>query len=331
MSDEPGSGVGAGQRSGVSDEPGTSVAASRRGGITVPFVHDRLHGLIQRYKQESYAGYLLAGPYLFYMLLFFFVPIGYIFLVSFYQNVPAGTMEPAFTLENYIRFFTTPQYLNALYVTVEISVISTVFTIVVSYPIAYFIVFANWRYSEVLVLLVIAPMLVGNVVRAFGWFALMGSSGVINQALGVFGVQYTLLNTMPGMVIAISSVLMPFAVLILMSVLYTMDTDLIDAAYNLGGNRLQTFLYVTFPLSLPGVIGATLIAFVLTMGTFATAVFIGEPNIRMLAPVIYRTTSRDLNWAFAAAMSFILLAVSLLLVYLYTVVTSRNQPEGGAV
>lgn len=319
MSDETSRGVGVGHE-------------QSEGGLTLPFVHERLREFIQRHKSKSYAGYLLAGPYLLYMLLLFFIPIGYVFLVSFYQNVPAGTMDPAFTVENYVRFFTTQQYLNALYTTVEISIVSTLFTIVVSYPIAYFIVFSDWRYSEVLVLLVIAPMLVGNVVRAFGWFALMGSSGAVNQVLGVFGVQYTLLNTKPGLIIAISSVLMPFAVLILMSVLYTMDTELIEAAYNLGGNRLQTFLYVTFPLSLPGVIGATIIAFVLTMGTFATAVFIGEPNIRMIAPVIYRTASTDLNWPFAAAMSFVLLAVSLVMVYVYTLVTDLNQTEtGGAL
>jgi putative spermidine/putrescine transport system permease protein len=319
MSDETRSGVGVGRK-------------REESGGTVPFVHERLREFIQQHKDESYAGYLLAGPYLLYMLLLFFIPIGYIFVVSFYQNVPVGTMEPAFTLENYVEFFTTPQYVNALYTTVEISIVSTLFTIVVSYPIAYFIVFSDWRYSQVLVLLVIAPMLVGNVVRAFGWFALMGSSGVVNQVLSVFGMQYTLLNTKPGLVIAISSVLMPFAVLILMSVLYTMDTELIEAGYNLGGNRLQTFLYITFPLSLPGVIGATLIAFVLTMGTFATAVFIGEPQIQMIAPVIYQTASTGLNWPFAAAMSFILLAVSLVLVYLYTVVTDLGRTEtGGAI
>jgi len=319
----------------MSDETRSGVGVGRdreEGGRTIPFIHGRLREFVQRHKDESYAGYILAGPYLLYMLLLFFIPIGYILVVSFYRNVPAGTMETAFALENYVRFFTTPQYLNALYTTVEISIISTIFTIAVSYPIAYFIVFADWDYSEVLVLLVIAPMLVGNVVRAFGWFALMGSSGVVNQALGVFGVQYTLLNTEPGLIIAISSVLMPFAVLILMSVLYTMDTELIEAAYNLGGNRLQTFLYVTFPLSLPGVIGATIIAFVLTMGTFATAVFIGEPKISMIAPVIYRTASTDLNWPFAAAMSFVLLAVSLAMVYLYTVVTDMTRTDtGGAI
>ena len=318
----------------MSDETrtGVDVAGSReRAGRTVPLVHERLQAFVRRHKERSYAGWLLAGPYLLYMLGLFFLPIAYIFLVSFYQNVPTGTMEPALTLQNYVRFFTTPQYLSALVTTVEISVVSTLFTVVVSYPVAYFIVFSDWAYSKVLVLLVIAPMLVGNVVRAFGWFALMGSSGVVNQVLGVFGFQYTLLNTWPGLVIAISSVLMPFAVLILMSVLYTIDTELIEAAHNLGGNRVQTFLYVTFPLSLPGVIGATLIAFVLTMGTFATAVFIGEPNVRMIAPAIYRTTSTDLNWPFAAAMSFVLLAVSLALVYVYTVATDLGRTEGGAL
>ena len=295
----------------------------------LPFGHEQLRSFVQRHKNESYAGYILAGPYLLYMAFFFFIPIAYIFLVSFYHNVPAGTMEPGFTLENYLTFFQSELYRNALFTTVEISVFSTVFTIIVSYPIAYFIVFSTWRYSKVLVLLVIAPMLVGNVVRAFGWFALMGSSGAINQLLDFVGVDYTLLNTKPGLVIAISSVLMPFAILILMSALYTLDREIIEAAYNLGGNQLQTFFYVTLPLSLPGVIGATLISFVLTMGTFATAVFIGMPQVPMIAPFIYNVASTDLNWPLGAAMSFVLLAVSLVLVYVYTRVVDVELGRGG--
>jgi putative spermidine/putrescine transport system permease protein len=311
----------------VSDDTGTASSWLPR--LTrLPFGHERLREFIQAHKKESYAGYLLAGPYLLYMAIFFFIPIAYIFLVSFFHNVPAGTMEPGFTLENYTKFFGSELYRNALVTTVKISVFSTLFTIVVSYPIAYFIVFSNWAYSKALILLVIAPMLVGNVVRAFGWFALMGSSGAINQFLDVFGVDYTLLKTELGLTIAISSVLMPFAILILMSALYTLDPEIIEAAYNLGGNQLQTFFYVTLPLSLPGVIGATLISFVLTMGTFATAVFIGMPQVPMIAPFIYDVASTDLNWPLGAAMSFILLAVSLLLVYVYTRVVDVELGRG---
>lgn len=283
-----------------------------RGSWEIPVVHDRLVSFIHWHKSESHAGYLLAGPYLLYMTLLFFIPLGYLFLVSFYIDIPVGTMKPGFTLANYAEFFSSEVYMNALYTTIEISIISTLFTILVSYPIAYFIVFTSWRYSKALILLVIAPMLVGNVVRAFGWFALMGPNGVLSRVVG-----YSLVGTMEGLIIAISSVLMPFAILILMSVLYTIDQELIEAAYNLGGNQLQTFLYVTLPLSLPGVIGATLISFVLTMGTFATDVFIGLPKVPMIAPFIYQVTG-TLNWPLAAAMSFVMLAVSLVLVFLYT-------------
>lgn len=311
---------------------GGTVGGTGRFGVPYPAgIHERLRQFIQEHKNESYAGYILSGPYLLYMLVFFFVPIGYMFLVSFYTNVDVGTMEATLTLENYVQFFNSDLYMNTLYTTVEISFLSTLFTIVVSYPIAYSIVFSDWAYSKVLILLVIAPLLVGNVVRAFGWFALMGSSGAINQLLGVFGLEYTLLNTKPGLVIAISSVLMPFAVLILMSVLYTIDPEVIEAAKNLGANRLQAFVFVTFPLSLPGVVGATLIAFVLTMGTFATAVFIGMPQVPMIAPFIYSVTTTDLNWPLGAAMSFILLAVSLVLVYLYTRVTDLQHTSDGGM
>ncbi|GEM_PF-16329 len=293
-------------------------------------VHDRLLTLVQRHKDSNRAPFILMSPYLLFMLVFFAVPVAYMFAVSFFHNIPAGSMETGFTVANYVTVFTTPLYMNTLYLTVEISLISTLITILISYPIAYFIVFSNWKYAGLLILAAIAPMLVGNVVRAFGWYALLDTSGLVNQIITPFGIEYTLLNTKPGLIIAIASVLMPFAILILLSNLYSIDQDLLEAGQSLGGNPLQTFAYVTFPLSLPGILGATLISFVLTMGTFATAVFIGMPQVPMLAPYIYQIAAEDLNWPLGAAMSFVLLAVSLAIVYVYSRVMSVSSDHKGA-
>lgn len=286
-------------------------------------LYDRFLQFIQEYKHTKYAPFILAGPYLLYLGILFVVPVAYLFLVSLYTNVGFGTMQAVLTLENYIKVFTTPIYIDVIINTVEISLISTVFTVVVSFPIAYFIVFSDFKYTKVLILLVIAPMLVGNVVRAFGWWTLLGDSGLVNMFLGLFGLQYTLMKTKPGLILAISSVLMPFVILILMSVLFTLDPERIDAGYNLGGNHLQTFAYVTFPLALPGIFASTILSFVLTMGTFATAVFIGMPEIPMIGPFIY-VTANNLNWPLASAMSFVLLTISLVLVIIYARVVNLN-------
>lgn len=280
--------------------------------------HQRLLGFVQEYKDSKWAPAILMSPYLLYMAVFFAIPVIYMFLVSFYTNVSTGTMEAAFTLQNYVTVFTTDLYVKTLRLTVEISLISTLISILISYPIAYFIVFSSWKHSKALILAAIAPMLVGNVVRAFGWYALMDQSGLVNQLINVFGIEYTLLNTKPGLIIAISSVLLPFSVLILLSNLFSIDQDLLEAGRSLGGNPLQIFAFVTLPLSLPGIIGATLISFVLTMGTFATAVFIGMPQVPMLGPYIYQVAAAGLNWPLGAALSFVLLAVSLTLVVIYS-------------
>lgn len=292
-------------------------------------VYNRLQTFIQDYKKTHYAPYIMVAPYLVYLGTLFAVPIFYLFIVSFYTNVGIGTMERVLTFENYVNFFTSKTYIDVLVNTVEISIVSTIFTVVVSFPIAYFIVFSDFRYSKVLILLVIAPMLVGNVVRAFGWWTLMGERGLLNLFLSFFGVQYTLQQTKIGLIIAISSVLMPFVILILMSVLYTLDPELIDAGYNLGGNYLQTFLYVTFPLALPGIFASSILSFVLTMGTFATAVFIGMPDIPMLGPFIY-VTANHANWPLASAMSFVLLAISLILVVVYTRLVDLDMGGDGS-
>lgn len=294
--------------------------------FTIP-LHDGLLRLIRRYKNTEAAPLLLAAPFLLYVFFLFIIPIAYLLVVSFYTNVAAGTMESTYTFENYVKVFTSSLYLKVIYNTVEISLISTVFTILASFPIAYYIVLSNFRYSKVLILLVISPMLVGNVVRAFGWWTLMGGSGVFNEVFAIFGFEYTLMKTKPGLIIAISSVLMPFVVLILLSVLYTLDPDLISAGYNLGGNHLQTFFYVTLPHLIPGLLASTILSFVLTMGTFATAVFIGMPEVPMIGPFIYQTAN-NINWPLASALSFVLLTISLVLVYLYTRVASTEKPTG---
>lgn len=295
----------------------------------VAIAHGRLADTVREYKDTRYAPYLLAGPFLAYLAVLFVIPLAYMLVVSFYTNVDAGLMKPILTVENYVNFFTNGVYLSVVYNTVEISVLSTVFTVLVSFPVAYYIVFSDAGYTKYLVLLVIAPMLVGNVVRAFGWFALIGDSGVINQVLGLVGLHYTLLKTKPGLIIAISSVLMPFVILILMSVFYTFDEELIEAGYNLGGNHLQTFRYVTLPLALPGIFASTLLCFVLTMGTFATAVFIGMPEIPMIGPFIYNVANQA-NWPLAAAMSFVLLLISFALIYVYTKVVDL-EPAGEGI
>ncbi|MBP1986820.1 ABC transporter permease subunit [Halolamina salifodinae] len=280
-------------------------------------LHERLLSFVQEHKDSKWAPIFIMSPYLLYMGVFFAIPVVYMFAVSFFTNVATGTMEATLTLENYVEVFTTSLYVDTLLLTVEISLISTLIAILVSYPIAYFIVFSSWKYSKVLILAAVAPMLVGNVVRAFGWYALLDTSGLVNQIISVFGIEYTLLNTKPGLIIAIASVLMPFAVLILLSNLFSIDQDLLQAGQSLGGNPLQTFWYVTFPLSMPGIVGATLISFVLTMGTFSTAVFIGMPQVPMIGPLIYQAAAAGLNWPLGAAMSFVLLAVALALITIY--------------
>lgn len=293
-------------------------------------LYDRFLTFIQDYKETKYAPYILAGPYLIYLAILFVVPVAYLFLISFYINEGFGSMRTVFTLQNYIKVFTTPTYVDVIVNTVQISLISTVFTLVVSFPIAYFIVFSGFKYSKHLILLVIAPMLVGNVVRAFGWWTLLGERGLVNQFLGIFDLHFTLMKTKPGLIIAISSVLMPFVILILMSVLYTLDPELIDAGYNLGGNQLQTFSYVVLPLALPGIVASSILSFVLTMGTFATAVFIGMPQIPMIGPFIY-VTANNLNWPLASAMSFVLLVISMVLVLIYARLVNLNAAGSRSV
>jgi putative spermidine/putrescine transport system permease protein len=259
---------------------------------------------------------LLAVPALLVVLAVLGVPLLILARYSLNRFVPGQLMVEALTAENYLRFVADPYYRNVLLTTVEIALLSTAISVAFAFPVAYFLARTQSRWKSLLVMLVVFPLLVGNVARAAGWLALLGTKGFVNTALlwaGLIDSPLKILYTPVAVVIGIVAVVLPYMILTLQSVLESIDFSVEEAARNLGAGRLTALRRVTLPLALPGIIAGTVLVFILCMNTYATAVLLGGPSFQMMAPALYDQMTKASNWPFGAALAFILMFATLAL------------------
>jgi putative spermidine/putrescine transport system permease protein len=255
------------------------------------------------------------GPGLLLVGLLLVVPLATLFRYSFNRFTPQQLMAEAFTFDNYIRFASEPYYRSVLATTFGLALLCVLTTLVLGFPLAYRLARTRSRWKSMLVVLVLFPLLVGNVVRAAGWMAVLGRQGFLNvslQALGIIDQPLELLYTPLAVYLGMVGVLLPFMVLTLQGVLESIDFTLADAAQNLGAPPAVAFVKIVLPLSLPGVAAGAILVFTVAMNSYATPFLLGGPGFKMMAPVLYRQIAVASNWPFGAAMAFILIAVTFL-------------------
>lgn len=227
---------------------------------------------------------------------------------------PTELMIEAVTPANYVAAVTDPYYRDVLGTTLQVAALCTLISLAAAFPAAYTLARMRGRWKSMLVLLTVFPLLVGNVVRAAGWMTLLGNTGVVNaglRGLGLTSGPVQLIYT-PGAVVAgIVTVVLPYMILTLASVIEGIPRTVEEAASNLGARPVTVFRRVVFPLALPGVIAGCALVFILCMNAYATPVLLGGPQFKMMAPAVYDQFVRTTNWPFGAALAFILLGVTL--------------------
>ncbi len=271
-------------------------------------------------RGRSMRAWLLVLPGAAFLAVFFVVPIVLVAMTSF-----AGKTGGV-ALDQYRRFLFDGFYRSFLIETVIISGIATIACAVLSYPVAYQLARARPRTKGLLLMLLIAPLMVGDVVRGYGWLIAIGDFGVVNQLLMRFGIvakPVRLIFTPTGVVLGLVEVLLPFMVLPLVASIGAIAPDLEEAARSLGARHARVFRKIVLPLSLPGLAAGVVIVFALSMGSFAIPLFLGGVNVRMLGPLIFQQATLTIDWPFAAAVSSVLFATSLGILVVYTWATSR--------
>jgi putative spermidine/putrescine transport system permease protein len=243
---------------------------------------------------------------------FFFAPLAIMLVYSFYRFVPGGRQEPALILDNYWRFVSDSFYRSILVDTLLMGAAVTGLALLLSYPLAYTLARSRSRWKGLLTVIVLIPLMTSVVVRSYGWMILLANNGVANTLLAALQLPQTqLMFNFTGTIIGLTEVLMPFMVLTLSGVIQQIDPDLEDSVRSLGGSAWHVFRDVILPLSLPGAAAGSLLVFVLSVSAFATPKLIGGARTKVMATIVYDQATAVLNWPFAAACSFILIALVL--------------------
>ncbi len=257
---------------------------------------------------------LLVVPACLLVLALLVGPMILMFRISLNQFSPTQLMVQAFTPENYIKAATDPYYQQIIVSTLGIALLCTLLTLVLAFPAAYWLGRIESRWKSFVVIATLFPLLVGNVVRSAGWMALFSRDGLLNTALekiGLISEPLEIMYTPKAVILGIIAVVLPYMILTIASVIESIPHDLEDAAANLGASGARVFWRVILPLSAPGVAAGSILVFVLCMNTYATAVLLGGPKFKMMAPAVYDQFVRGNNWPMGAALAFMLLAVTM--------------------
>jgi spermidine/putrescine transport system permease protein len=272
--------------------------------------------VLQRHK--GLTPYLLLLPGIVWLALFFVAPLGFLG----YQSLQSGTFDVGYAFDwawgNY--WDALQRYHPWLVRSLIYAGLATLFALVISYPLAYWIAFRGGRWKNLFLVMIIAPFFVTYLIRTLAWETILADQGPVVGVLrdvGILGDNGRVLATSTAVVAGITYNFLPFMALPLYVALEGIDQRLIEAAEDLYASKLQAFLRVTLPLSMPGVVAGTLLTFIPATGDFINAQLLGTPRQAMIGNVIQSKFFNLLDYPGAAALSFTLMAVVLLLIAIY--------------
>ena len=278
-------------------------------GRTVPLPKTgRLSMMLQ--KSESLRAYSLLSPTLIIMAIGILVPFGILIVMSFWTQVGFGfNMAP--TVANYEMAAERPIYGALLKRSLWMSSAATVATVLLCYPMAYFVAFHVHRNKMLWIVLMTLPFWTSYLLRVFAWKVVLGYDGVINSALMNIGLIEAplefLLYSQTAVIITLAHAWAAFAILPMYVSLEKIDRSLLEAATDLGDGPMMRFLRITLPLSLPGVISASLLIFIPTTGDYITPALLGGPDGSMIGNLIQKQFGAVNNWPMGAALAIILM------------------------
>ncbi len=259
-------------------------------------------------RSEALSGYTMLSPTLLLLILIMALPIVLLVVFSFWtQNYV--DIDKTFTLANYSKFFERSAYSYLLGKSVLISGSVTLLTVLLAYPMAYFIAFRVTKHKLIWLILITVPFWTSYLLRVFAWKIILGYNGVINSGLMELGViaeplVFLLYNPF-AVVLTLAHAWAAFAILPIYVSLEKIDRSLLEAATDRGDGPIKRFIRITLPLSMPGLIAASLLVFIPTVGDFVTPNLVGGTSGTMIGNVIQSLFGRGNNWPFGAALSII--------------------------
>lgn len=244
---------------------------------------------------------LMASPYMIWSIAFIIIPL----IMVFYYGLT--DKDGAFTLEN-ITAITTPEHMKALSIALILSLISTLICLLLAYPLAMILANMKGNQDKLIVLIFILPMWMNFLLRTLAWQTLLEKSGVINQILGFLHLPaLEIINTPYAIILGMVYNFLPFMILPIYNVLCKIDPNVINAAKDLGANNFKTFIKVTLPLSVPGIISGITMVFVPALTTFIISNLLGGSKILLIGNVIEQEFLQANNWHLGSGLSMVLM------------------------
>ena len=293
------------------------------GGPTLKERQGRAPGLRALFlRSEALRGYTLLSPTLLVMLFAMGVPFAIMVAMSFWTQV-GFDIDTSLSLKNYSEAVEGPVYRTLLLRSIWISGTCAIVTVLIAYPMAYYVAFHVHRHKLLWIILMTLPFWTSYLLRVFAWKIILGYNGVINSGLMALGLidqpLEFLLYSPSSVVVTLAHAWAAFAILPIYVSLEKIDRSLLEAAADLGDGPVRRFLRVTLPLSLPGVIAALLLIFIPTVGDYVTPALVGGPDGIMIANIIQAHFGKVNNWPMGAALSIgTMIAVAVVsLVYIW--------------
>ena len=294
--------------------------------------------MLKRLREDkSFQGTLLISPTLLFMVGLLIIPLLLTLVVSFGQRNQDGGVIYTFTLNNYIRlmgystdcstgqtFCFDPLYVQIMWRSLVIALQTTILVILLSYPLAYFIARAPIKLRNTLTFMVLVPLWTNFVIRVYAWMIILRNEGVINGILGtVAGYLHIpfqpldMIYTPGAVLVGMVYEFLPFMILPIYTSLEKIDNSLYEAAADLGASPFRTFLRVTLPLSMPGVVAGTILVFIPVMGTFVVSDLLGGRQIILIGNLIQRQFLDARDPTFGSAASLVLMVMTLIVTFFY--------------
>lgn len=266
----------------------------------------------------------LVVPYVVWSILILAVPM---ILILFYSTTKDGNgiLKVSFTLENYIKFFTDKDFLIVLWNSIKISIKTTIICIIIGYPVAYFISKSSDKVRNLLILLITMPMWINMLVRTYAWIGILSEGGIAEKVLGIFGFREPqLLYTEGAVILGMVYNFIPFMILQINSALTKMDHSLVEASMDLGANNRETFMKVTLPLSMPGVISGISLVVLPCISSFFIPKMLGGGQFFLIGNVIENQFITVGEWSFGSAIAVIMAIIMMISMYFVRGMEKKN-------
>ncbi len=276
---------------------------------------------MEEWKSNSRVFATLASPGSLWLLIFFLIPLGFLLVLSFSSKAvidgQVSITEYSYLtgLENYARAL-NPDIISIFLRTLLWSGLATLACLLVGYPIAFGICFMPEKWRPLALLLIVLPFWINLLIRTYALKTVMGANGVINSFTGLFGIpKLEMLGTTPAVIFGLVYVFLPFMILPLYSTIERLDKSFLEASLDLGASQFQTFRKITLPLTMPGVVTGIILVFIPCLGMFLISDELGGTRSWMIGNVIQAQFGSSNDWPFGAALSFILMFLTFIVLF----------------